>query len=221
MFFDINYVMNHLSDLFNGLLMTVRLTIICFVIAVVLGLLLGIVRFSKPNKALYGIVTIYIEIMRNTPFLVQLFFVFYGLAQFGLKINANPAAIIVLSLNSAAYFSEIFRAGIQSTPKGQWEAGRCIGLSEVQLFLSIILPQAIHDVFPSITNQFVIMLFATSVCSIIDVRDLTQTISILSSQSYRNFELFTTGMVLYYCLAIIFIVIFNILYKKAFNYTKR
>lgn len=76
MFFDINYVMNHLSDLFNGLLMTVRLTIICFVIAVVLGLLLGIVRFSKPNKALYGIVTIYIEIMRNTPFLVQLFFVF-------------------------------------------------------------------------------------------------------------------------------------------------
>lgn len=221
MYFDWKYPIKNFGELLGGVLITLELTTLCFILSSCFGLILGIIRYTKCNKIIYSIATTYIELVRNTPFLVQLYFIYYGLSQYNIRISATCAAIFTLSANSAAYLAEIFRAGIQSVPKGQWEAGMTIQLTKGQMFFKIILPQALKNVFPSITNQCVIMLFATSICSIVDVRDLTQIISVLNSRSYRSLELFGTGMIMYYIIAVIIIYAFSRLNKHFFNYSTK
>jgi ABC-type amino acid transport system permease subunit len=126
------------------------------------------------------------------------------------------AGVLVLTLNSGAYYSEIMRGGIQSIPKGQWEASESLGISRVKTFTRIIFPQAVRDAFPSIANQLVLLIFGTSVLSILDVRELTQTASILNSASFRSMEIFTFVMLFYYAVTALILALARLSYKKWF-----
>jgi polar amino acid transport system permease protein len=216
MFLDWNYPIQHIGELLSGALMSAEISVICFVASLLLGTLCSIVRFSKKPRILYAIATIYVEIMRNTPLLVQLFFTYFGLPQLGLSFTPWVAGVLVLTLNSGAYYSEIMRGGIQSIPKGQWEASESLGISRVKTFTRIIFPQAVRDAFPSIANQLVLLIFGTSVLSILDVRELTQTASILNSASFRSMEIFTFVMLFYYAVTALILALARLSYKKWF-----
>ncbi len=196
--------------------MTAQISVICFITSLLLGTLCSIVRFSKKPKILYVFVSAFVEIMRNTPLLVQLFFVFFGIPQIGISLSPWTAGVLVLSLNSAAYYCEIMRGGIQSIPKGQWEAAESLCLSKTSAFIRVIFPQAVRDAFPSIANQLVLLIFGTSVLSILDVRELTQTASILNSQSFRSMEIFTFVMLFYYAVTALILLFTRLAYKKWF-----
>ena len=117
---DWNYPLQHISELLSGAWMTTKISVICFFSSLLLGTLCSIVRFAKRPRILYWLVSAFVEIMRNTPLLVQLFFVYFGLPQVGISLTPMAASLIVLTLNSASYYSEIMRGGIQSIPDGQW-----------------------------------------------------------------------------------------------------
>ena len=165
---------------------------------------------------LYPIVSAFVEIMRNTPLLVQLFFAYFGLPQIGIYLTPWVCGVIVLSLNSAAYYSEILRGGIQSIQKGQWEVSKSLNISKVGTFIHVIFPQAIRDVFPSITNQLILLIFGTSVLSILDVRELTQVASLLNSHSFRSMELYMFLMIFYYGITTLIVSVARLVYKKCF-----
>lgn len=196
--------------------MTTKISVICFFSSLLLGTLCSIVRFAKRPRILYWLVSAFVEIMRNTPLLVQLFFVYFGLPQVGISLTPMAASLIVLTLNSASYYSEIMRGGIQSIPNGQWEASESLGISKVQTFLRVVFPQAVRDAFPSIANQLVLLIFGTSVLSILDVRELTQTASILNSQSFRSMELYLFIMLFYYAVTVSILSLAKLAYKKWF-----
>ncbi len=216
MFLDWRYPIDHIGELLSGALLTAQISLICFLTSLFLGTLCSIVRYSKKPKVLYILVSIFVEIMRNTPLLVQLFFVFFGVPQLGISFSPWAAGVLVLTLNSAAYYSEIMRGGIQSIPKGQWEAADSLCLSKTNAFIRVIFPQAVRDAFPSIANQLVLLIFGTSVLSILDVRELTQTASILNSQSFRSMEIFTFVMLFYYAVTALILLLTRLVYKKWF-----
>lgn len=216
MFLDWRYPIEHIGELLSGAWMTAQISVICFITSLLLGTLCSIVRFSKKPKILYVFVSAFVEIMRNTPLLVQLFFVFFGIPQIGISLSPWTAGVLVLSLNSAAYYCEIMRGGIQSIPKGQWEAAESLCLSKTSAFIRVIFPQAVRDAFPSIANQLVLLIFGTSVLSILDVRELTQTASILNSQSFRSMEIFTFVMLFYYAVTALILLFTRLAYKKWF-----
>ncbi len=216
MLLDWLFPIRHLPDFLEGALVTLELSIAAFLLSLLLGTLFSLVRYSKKPRILYPLVTLIVEVMRNTPLLVQLFFVYFGLPQFGIRLTPAVAGLTVLTINSSAYYSEIIRGGIQSISKGQWEAARSIGLTRVQVFTRIIFPQVIRDVFPSITNQLVLVVFGTSVLSTLDVKELTQVASILNSQSFRSLEIFVFVMLLYYGITEITLTSSRLVYKKWF-----
>lgn len=216
MYLDWNYPIRHIGELMSGALLTAKISVVCFFLSLLLGTLCSVVRFSKRPKVLYWFVSAFVEIMRNTPLLVQLFFTYFGLPQVGISLSPIAASIIVLTLNSASYYSEIMRGGIQSIPRGQWEAAESLGISKVRTFLYVIFPQAVRDAFPSIANQLVLLIFGTSVLSILDVRELTQTASILNSQSFRSMELFSSVMLFYYAVTVIILSLTKLAYKRWF-----
>ena len=216
MFLDWNYPIKHIGDLASGALLTIETSLICFIASFLLGTLCSIVRFSKRPLILHPIVSAYVEIMRNTPLLAQLFFAYFGLPQIGIYLTPWVSGVIVLSLNSASYYSEILRGGIQSIPKGQWEVAKSLNITDVGTFVYVIFPQAIRDVFPSIANQLILLIFGTSVLSILDVRELTQVASLLNSHSFRSMELFTFVMLFYYGVTTLIVTLARLVYKKWF-----
>jgi polar amino acid transport system permease protein len=216
MFLDWRFPFVHINELLSGALLTIEVSIVCFLGSLLFGTLCSIVRFSKKPRILYLFVTSFVEIMRNTPLLVQLFFTYFGLPQIGIFLNPLEAGVIALTANSTSYYSEIMRAGIQSIPKGQWEASASLGISKIKTFTYVILPQVIRDAFPSIANQLVLLIFGTSVLSILDVRELTQVASILNSQSFRSMELFTFVMVFYYGVTALILNVTRLAFNKWF-----
>jgi His/Glu/Gln/Arg/opine family amino acid ABC transporter permease subunit len=216
MYLDWAYPIRHLGELFQGVLMTAEISIICFFASLILGTLCSIVRFTKRPRILYWIITAYVEIMRNTPLLVQLFFVYFGMPQAGVSLSPWASGVLVLTLNSGAYYCEIMRGGIQSIPNGQWEAAESLNISKAQAFLRVIFPQAVRDAFPSIANQLLLLIFGTSVLSILDVRELTQTASILNSKSFRSMEIFTAVMLFYYAVTALILLAARLSYRKWF-----
>ncbi|MCR4669146.1 MAG: amino acid ABC transporter permease [Clostridia bacterium] len=216
MHLDWGYPIAHMGELMQGVLMTAEISVICFFTSLILGTICSIVRFAKKPRILFWIITAYVEIMRNTPLLVQLFFVYFGMPQLGFSFSPLATGLLVLTLNSGAYYCEIMRGGIQSIPTGQWEAAESLNLTKTQTFIRVIFPQAVRDAFPSIANQLLLLIFGTSVMSILDVRELTQTASILNSKSFRSMEIFTTVMLFYYAVTALILLAARISYKKWF-----
>lgn len=195
-------------------------TIVLSVATMVGGFLIGI---AGAAARVYGgpllrmVAASYVEVIRNTPLLVQLFLIFFGLPAFGLRLEAVPAAIIALVINLGAYTTEIVRAGLESIPRAQIEAGESLGLSGWQVFRYIILFPALKTMFPALASQFVLLMLATSIVSQISVPDLFHAGSIIQSRTFRDFEVYAVVGALYLALAFIFRGFFALLYRWAFG----
>jgi polar amino acid transport system permease protein len=187
--------------------------------AMVGGLLIGILcaagRVYGPTWMRW-LVGAYVEIIRNTPLLVQLFLIFFGLPALGLRLDGVTAAIVALVINLGAYTTEIVRAGFEAVPKAQVEAGHSLGLSGVQVFRHVVMVPALEAMFPALASQFVLMMLATSVVSQISVEDLFHAASIVQSRTFRDFEVYTVIGVLYLGLAFTFRGLFAGIYVWAF-----
>lgn len=200
--------------LMEGLWQTTWLAFVSFAIALIFGVMFGLMRISNiiPLKVL---AQIYIDIMRGSPLIVLAFFIYFGVPQMtGLHFNANLAGIITLSLNATAYIAEIVRGGIQAVDKGQFEAGRSLGLPESATMRKIILPQAARISMPSLINQFVITLKDTSILSVIGIVELTQTGKIIIARTYQSGNIWMIVGLMYIILITILTRISNRLEKE-------
>ena len=147
-------------------------------------------------------VSAYVEFIRNTPFLIQLYFVFFALPHFGMRMNSNTAALVAMVINLGAYSTEIVRAGVEAVPGGQIEAGRALGLRRFQIVRFIILFPALKAVYPALTSQFILVLLGSSIVSAIAAEELTAVANTINSQTFRSFEIYTIVTVIY--VAIVF-----------------
>ncbi len=172
----------------TGVLLTLEIAIAAIAIGLLLGLLTAIARMG-PVAPLRWLATTYVEVLRNTPVLVQLLLIFLGLAEFKLRIPAIPAVILALGVNNGAYLSEIIRGGLQSVHRGQLEAAAALGLPGRVTFREIVLPQGLRSIYPSLGNQFIQTVLASSIGSIIGAPELTQQINFIDSRSFRTIEL--------------------------------
>ncbi|RIV26172.1 amino acid ABC transporter permease [Alicyclobacillaceae bacterium I2511] len=188
--------------LFMGTVNTFWITVVSFVLSFLFGSLLATARYYKNIKSTYTLSTIYVEVIRNTPVLVQIYLIYFGLAEFGIHLIAVVAGILALAINNAAYLSEIIRAGIVAVQNGQWEAASTLGLSTWQILYRVIFPQAIRNTFPAIANQFIAIIYGTSLLSVLDVRELMDRANILNSQTFQSMPIFVFVTLLYYVVSI-------------------
>lgn len=200
----------------EGVVLTIEITAVATVLGLIIGMTMAGLQLLK-NRAVSAIIQAYIEVIRNTPFLVQLFFVYFGLPTLGIKIPATQAALIALTINIGAYATEIVRAGIESISKGQIEAGRSLGLSGFQIFLYIILKPALMTVYPALTSQFILIMLNTAVISVISAKELAYQAKFLQSRTFRNFEIYFFVTLLYLLLAYAFRFTFGLISKVAFG----
>jgi polar amino acid transport system permease protein len=192
--------------------------------ATFLGLLVAVfgawAKTSGP-LALRWVVNAYIELIRNTPFLVQLFFFFFGLPALGLRWSPHAAALVAMVVNLGAYATEIIRAGIESIPRGQVEAGLALNLKRHQVFRYVILKPALKAIYPALTSQFILLMLSSAVVSAISADDLTSVASNLQSQTFRSFEIYIVVAAIYLLLALAFSGLFRVIYRVALNYPDR
>jgi polar amino acid transport system permease protein len=198
--FDFSFLRDYWPMLADGLLLTVQLALMATVLGFLLGTLCAVGSTSR-SRVLRMLVGLYVEIIRNTPLLVQLFVVFFGLASLGLKLSATTSAVIGLSINIGAYSSEIIRAGIEAIPRGQVEAGDCLALSRWQVLATIVLPTAIEKVYPALASQYVLLMLGTSIVSQISAEELTAAANRIQSDTFRPFEVFLVVAALYLALS--------------------
>jgi polar amino acid transport system permease protein len=187
MLWDWDYVFEILPTLARAALVTIQATLLGFVVAIVLGLVLAIMRIS-PKPAVSMAATAFVEFVRSTPLLIQIFFLFFVFPQFGITLSAFTAGVIALGLHYGAYCSEVYRAGLENIPRGQWEASTALNLSPYHTFRDVIIPQAIPPVVPALGNYLVALFKETPLLSAIAVLELMQTAKILGSESFRYVE---------------------------------
>lgn len=180
-------VWKHLPLFVSGLSLTLEVAVSAMIIGFTLGLLASIAQMSG-LAPLRWIARTYIEIIRNSPALVQLFILYYGLPQLGIRLPALPSLIVALGINNGAYLAEIFRGGLQSVPRGQSEASAAIGLSRPSTFFWIVLPQAVRAVVPATTNQCVQVVLAASLGTVVGVAELTNQSMFIISRTFRTWE---------------------------------
>ena len=208
----------------SGVGMTLLLALVGTIVGFFIGLLVGIVR-TIPTPTTYGrrwglnvlkwLLSVYVEIFRGTPMMVQAAVIYYGIAQFWhLNINRTLAALIIVSINTGAYLSEVIRGGIISTPEGQFEAASALGMSHNQRMWHIILPQAVRNSLPSITNEFIVNIKDTSVLSIISVSELFFVGTTIASQTFEFFPTYLSISVIYLILTFTITRIFNLIERK-------
>jgi amine acid ABC transporter, permease protein, 3-TM region, His/Glu/Gln/Arg/opine family len=194
--FEWNSVFSNLGMLLDGLVITLGVSILSFVGAFPLSVTAALARRSQWLPIRF-IAASYVEIFRNTPGLVQIFFVFFALPSFGIRLDAFTAGVVALTLNIGAYMSETMRAGIQSVPVGQLEAAASLGLNGPQIFTRVVLPRALRNVYPAIVNLLVATILASSLLSTIAVPELTGTATVINSRTLRTFEVFAVVTVMY------------------------
>lgn len=187
--------------LVKGVVWTLGLTAISAVIGLVVGTLCAWARSSGPVW-LRWLVGAYVELIRNTPFIVQLFFVFFGLPAAGVKLTPETASVIAMVVNLGAYAAEIIRAGIEATPRGQFEAAASLALSRVQTFLHVVLPPALKKVWPALTSQIIIVMLGSAVCGQISTQELSYAANLIQSRNFRAFEAFIVATGIYLLLSI-------------------
>ncbi|KQY72479.1 ABC transporter permease [Ensifer sp. Root142] len=163
----------------------------------------------------------YIELIRNTPFLVQVFLIFFGLPAVGLKMSPNTAAITAMVVNFAAYAIEIIRAGIESIPKGQTDAGKALGLSQFNIFRLVIFKPALQAVYPALTSQMILLMLNSSVCSAIAATELTAVAGDIQSRTFRSFEVYSVVTAMYFVLSVFFWSMFAAVHAMLFKARSR
>ncbi|RJF77548.1 amino acid ABC transporter permease [Azospirillum cavernae] len=199
--FDFASLLDYAPVLVHGVATTVGLTLVGAVLGVGIGIG-GAAARSSANAPLRVAVGAYVELIRNTPFLVQLFFIFFGLPSLGVRLPEWQAALLAMVINLGAYATEIIRAGIDATPKGQVEAGASLGMSGPQIFRYIILGPAMGKIWPALTSQIIIVMLGSSVCSQIAVEELSFAANFIQSRNFRPFEVYFVATALYLALAV-------------------
>ncbi|MCI8207950.1 ABC transporter permease [Pseudomonas sp. S25] len=199
--FDFVPVMQNADLLLRGALFTLELTAIGTVLGVGLGIIGAIVRAWKiqPFSAIFGV---YVELIRNTPFLVQLFFIFFGLPSLGVQISEWQAAILAMVINLGAYSTEIIRAGIQAIPKGQLEAAAALAMTRMEAFRYVVLIPALGKVWPALSSQIIIVMLGSAVCSQIATEELSFFANFIQSRNFRAFETYIVTTLIYLFMAL-------------------
>lgn len=203
------------DQIVHGVLLTLALSAETMAIGLTVGVLVAAMRTGSLRPA-RSIATTYVEAIRNTPLLVQLFIVYFALPTVGLRLSANAAALVALSINLGAYSAEIIRAGIESVHRGQIEAGLSMGLSPRQVFRYVVLFQALKAIYPALTSQFVLLMLTTSIVSTIGANELFHVASFIDSRTFRSFEVYTVITLVYLVLTVIFRTFFASLYWFVF-----
>jgi len=212
---DFSSILPYVDVLLAGLWLTIQLTLA----STALGILLGIAgaagrtcRYRWVNK----LTGAYVEAIRNTPFLIQLFFIYFGVSSVGVRLSATEAALLALTINLGAYATEIIRAGIEAIHKGQVEAAQSLGLSPFQTFRHVIILPALEKVYPALTSQCIIVMLGSAVVSQISVEELTFAANFIQSRSFRGFEVYLVITLAYLALSISMRQIFKIAGRYAF-----
>ncbi|ACA55270.1 amino acid ABC transporter permease [Clostridium botulinum] len=206
---DFSFLSKYYSFFTSGAKYTIILAFFTVVIGTILGLLLSLMKLSK-NKILKYIAVSYIEFIRGTPVLVQLYIIYYGLPTIGIRFPEVPilgsnfpdffAGILALSINSGAYVAEIIRAGIQAVDKGQMEAARSLGMSESMAMKNVIIPQAFKNILPALGNEFITIIKESSIVSIIGIHELMYNADTVRGNIFRPFEPLLVAAVMYFIL---------------------
>ena len=182
--------------LLPGLTMTIPLTVISFSLALVIAVITAMVQFAGV-KVFKQIARFYIWVVRGTPLLVQLYVIFYGLPNLGIMLEPFPSAVLVFSINEGAYCAETIRAALESVPKGQLEAGYCVGMSYMQIMRRIVLPQAMRTAFPSLSNNLISMVKDTSLAANITVMEMFMVTQRIASRYYEHLALYIEVALIY------------------------
>ena len=202
---DFSAVLASWPLLVRGVVWTMGLTIVGTVLGLLLGTACAWVRarnLGHRPTALRWAVASYVELVRNTPFIVQLFFLFFGLPALGLKLSPEFASVLAMVINLGAYSAEIIRAGIEATPRGQIEAAHSLALTPGQTFRRVVLPPALQKVWPAMVSQIIIVMLGSAVCGQISTPELSYAANLIQSRNFRAFEAFLIATALYLCLAI-------------------
>ncbi|MEY2838402.1 MAG: hypothetical protein RJB60_701 [Pseudomonadota bacterium] len=202
--FDFMAVLAQWPLLLKGVGWTLALTLTATLIGAGVGIACAWVR-SQNSRApwwLQALVGTYVELVRNTPFIVQLFFIFFGLPALGFKLTPEVASILAMVVNLGAYATEIIRAGIDATPRGQIEAAASLALNRVQIFTRVVLPPALKKVWPALVSQIVIVMLGSAVCGQISTEELSYAANLIQSRNFRAFEAFIIGTGLYLTLSV-------------------
>ena len=214
---DFTVVVERFPELLIGAMATIALSSTGIIIALIIGVGGALLRNSK-NAYLHFIVSSFVELIRNTPFLVQIFFLFFALPCIGVKMSPNMTAVIALGINGGAYAIEIIRGGIDSVSRGQREAALAIGLSRLDVFRYVILKPALRAIYPSLTSQFVLLLLTSSVCASIAAFELTSLAQKIESDTFRSFEVYFTITAIYLALSWLLMSVFGLIGRRAFAY---
>ncbi|MFB2564126.1 amino acid ABC transporter permease [Rhizobium sp. IMFF44] len=199
MTFDINVLIGQWPAILSGAGVTIMIWILGTIAAAVIGFLMAVAR-QYGGMVIDKILGAVVAVLRGTPFLIQIFLVYYGGPFVGLELDPVPAGLIGISIYGAAYFSEIFRSGFRAVPKGHIEAGECVGLTRGQIIRRILLPEMTMLVLPPCVNMTVILMKETAVLSIITVPELTATLSAIGSQQYAFVEALSALALFYWVL---------------------
>lgn len=194
---DFGVVLPYLPVMLKALGISIEVTVLSFFLGSVLGIFVYLGRRSA-LAPLRWLAHAFIEVFRNTPLLVQLYLIYFGLPEVGINLNPFWATLAGMTLNNAAYTAEIFRAGIESVPIGLVEAAGALGLRFSQTFRFVVLKPAIANVLPALTNQFIVLFLFSSVGSVISLNELTSALADLNQRTLRTLEIFTIGGLLYY-----------------------
>jgi polar amino acid transport system permease protein len=200
----------------NGLWLTASMSALAFVCAFVLGVLGALARRSG-IRPLRVVGTVYVEAIRNTPVLLQLFMIYFALPEIGIRLGAFEAGVAALGINAGAYLTEIIRAGLQSVPRGQIEAARSVGLQPGDIFRSVVFPQALRYVYPPVVNQAIQVILGSSLVSQIALPELTNTAQTINSHTLLTMHIFTVALVLYLLLSNATAVFADFVGRRAFK----
>jgi polar amino acid transport system permease protein len=218
--FDFSAPLAYWPDFLAAAGTTLGLSLAATVLGFALGLSCALASTGR-TRWLARLSSVYVEAIRNTPLLVQIFIVYFGLASVGLKVDAFTAATTALVINVGAYTSEILRAGIESIPKGQIEAAECLGLGRRHVLAHVVLPPAIERVYPALTSQYVLLMLASSITSQISAEELTAVANRIQSETFRSVETYLIVAAAYLVLSLVMRLVFSCARYAAFPRRRR
>jgi polar amino acid transport system permease protein len=211
--FQFSAVFDAWPELAYGALNTLVLSGAAMAIGLVVAVLGALAQSSAPSPLRF-LVKAYVEVIRNTPFPIQLFMIYFGLPTVGLRLGSNSAALLSLVVNVGAYGTEIVRAGIESVQKGQIEAGMALGLKPLQVFRYIVIKPSIKTIYPALTSQFILLMLYSSVCSTIAATELTAAAGDIQARTFRSFEVYFVVTLMYLAMSMMFSVLFTAIDRR-------
>lgn len=218
--FQFAFIFQSMDKLLYGALLTIKLSALSMVCGLAVGIFGAIMLTSGPRFAKV-MVSLYVELIRSTPFLIQLFIIFFGLPAAGIQVDASMAALVAMTVNLGAYSTEIVRAGIMAIHPAQIEAAQALAMNRWQVIRHVVLTPALEKVYPALASQFTLMMLASSVVSAISAEELTAAASLLDAQTFRSFEIYLIVMVLYILLSLLFRVGFWLIGLLVFKRRRR